>query len=221
MKKSLLFIGVLVFSWMGLFAQSYGQYGYSYQVSRKPNVQINCGLDFGGVMKEKINYESTSEIDTYSTKPTTKVGISPSVEVCWPLNPQMYLGGGLEYQLHRGFIEDDGGSIKFNFIPMYVIGKYQFAPNSNATPEAIIHLGYNFYSGSDGYTENAELSGGICWAVGAGLSLNKKYILQLLYKQENGTWKNEYYNGGTGFYRNIKSKDAYSHATATIGYRFN
>jgi hypothetical protein len=144
----------------------------------KPMYQVNLGIDMAGTQTAKVSGVS---VDTDS-----KLGISPSFEVLMPAMPNLLVGGGLEYQLGRGL--KDSGDAKFGFIPIYVTAKYAVTKTMPVVPEVIVDLGYDIFTGNSDYKGDGDLSGGLCWAIGAGINHPKGYNLQIMYRSFAGQW---------------------------------
>ncbi|HPT71453.1 MAG TPA: outer membrane beta-barrel protein [Candidatus Cloacimonadota bacterium] len=172
----------------------------------KPMFQANLGFDMAGSIKSDASGDNGSD---------AKMGITPSFEALWTVMPNMLVGGGIGYQLNRG-IDETGvpDKVKFGFLPIYATGKYAFMKNLPVTPEVIVNLGYDLFMGTKEfkYDDNADLGGGINWAIGVGANHPKGYNLQIMYENFNGTYKIDDLN--------VDQKDTYSTVSIQLGYRF-
>jgi hypothetical protein len=89
------------------------------------------------------------------------------------------------------------GSGKFNFIPIYIVGKIKLTQQESAIPILIGNLGYNvLFNGDSNYKGTFSLSGGLYIAGGLRLETNEIF-LEGLYKSFGGSAK---YRGGGSTY---------------------
>jgi hypothetical protein len=141
--------------------------------------QFGIGFDLSGNHKVHLTYIGDSASDEYDVD----TGISPSIEVMARRDNVLY-GAGIEYQLPRSvdFGEDKG---KMGFLPVYGVLRIQIPSESGVTPEFVGQLGYNIFTADDDYKGDADLSDGLYWGFGAGLSI-QNVILQLMYKTNEG-----------------------------------
>ena len=102
-------------------------------------------------------------------------------------------GGGLEYQLQRRWATVAGIDVTpdntFNYAPIYATAKLLLPTrNINLTPFVKGNLGYNaIFSGNEPFTTGATLTGGLYYAIGAGLIANKRLDFELMYNMYRGT----------------------------------
>lgn len=169
--------------------------------------QVGIGFDLSGNHKVHLTYLGDSASDEYDVE----MGLSPSIEVMAQRGNVLY-GAGVEYQLPRNvdFGEDKA---KMGFIPVYGVLRIQIPSKGNVTPELVGQLGYNIFNGDKAYKGSADLSGGIYWGIGAGLSV-QKLIVQLMFKTNNGGLKQDW--GGA----DIKGDITNTQMNLTVGVRF-
>lgn len=58
----------------------------------------------------------------FTGKADTKMGFSVGAEFMKPMNNNVAIGGGAQFQLPRAL--KDASSVKFNFIPVYAVGTF-------------------------------------------------------------------------------------------------
>jgi hypothetical protein len=164
--------------------------------------QVDLGFDVAG--------NHTIDVEDFGSQDyDVGMGISPSVEYMMQYQSILY-GLGLEYQLQRK-IEFDGEELgKFGFIPIYLVGRYQFTLPGTITPEAVAQLGYNIFTANDDYKGDGDLSGGLYYGIGAGVTIQKKYLVQLMYKANAGGWE----------YSGLNADMTNSQINLGLGYRF-
>lgn len=127
-------------------------------------------------------------------------GFTLNGEYIIPYKNNMSYGGGIAYQLSRSLKDNEAKEI--NFMPLYGIFKYDMENEAYV----IGHLGYNVFSGNDAYKDAAELSGGLYYAVGAGIDMQEKYNGELIYSVNKGNRGNY--------------EVSYSKLTLSFGYEF-
>jgi hypothetical protein len=147
-------------------------------------LQFDLGIDVAGITNEcsdEMEYE-----DDYNLA----IGISPAIEFMMQHKSILY-GIGAEYQVQRKVDYPDTyvGDFKMGFIPIYLVGRYQFTVPVAFQPEVVAQAGYNILTGNDNYEADGTLSGGIYWGVGAGVTIQEKYLIQLMYKTNYGQWE--------------------------------
>jgi len=200
--KHLVFAMFLVFSMTSLFAQL--------------TFQGNLGIDFPGVQK----YES----DGYDSDADTNLGISPSFEVLYPAMPNLLVGGGLEYQILRGYDESGEGDPAYGFIPIFLSGKYAIPMEAQITPEILLQFGYNFLTANDDLKGDGDLSGGIYFGIGAGIVHPMGFTADIMYRMSKGgtegdeeiydPWNDEWYT------YSYDTDVTQGNLTLRLGYRF-
>lgn len=151
-------------------------------LSAKPTYQGALNFDFPST--QTLDNGSSNDFDT-------NMGISPSIEALMDISQlqNLKLGLGLEFQLHRGIDLGSGGDPAYGFIPIYLTAKYAFLKDLPVQPEAILNVGYNFFSTNDDYT-SADLGGGMCWGIGVGAWHPNGFGATLMYKANYGSIDN-------------------------------
>lgn len=149
--------------------------------------QFGVGIDLAG--KHGYAWIASNLIDKdYDVN----VGISPAMEYLFQYNALLF-GLGAEYQVQRTVkFSPDGTDSKMGFIPLYGTVRYQIMSQRNFNPEFAAQVGYNFLTADDDYLEyDAEVSGGLYWGIGAGIAIQQKYLVQLMYKTNYGKYEAE------------------------------
>lgn len=173
--------------------------------------QFGVGLDIAG----KHGYEwkgSTGQIDKdYDVN----IGISPAMEYMIQKNALLF-GLGAEYQVQRTVkFSPDGIDSKMGFIPLYAVVRYQFSSPLQFFPEVLAQGGYNFLIADDDYLEyDAEVKGGLYWGIGAGIVIQEKYIVQLIFKTNYAKYELEMNN------EDYKADITNSQLNLSLNYRF-
>jgi len=114
-------------------------------------------------------------------------GTTPSIEYLKQYENFMY-GVGAAYQVQRDVDNHDG---KMGFIPLYGVLRYQFSTLFHVAPEIVAQGGYNFFTADVDYLNNDTTGGGLYWGVGAGVSINQKYLFQIMFQNDLGKIKIE------------------------------
>lgn len=181
MKKTVLVLFLSAFLVIGISAASMAQIpGYW---------DIKGAIDFGGEVE--VDGQPDSDVDS---------GFTLVGEYKVPNTAQWTFGGGIRYQLDRE-IENEGAT-DFNFVPIYALAHY----NMQDSPYYFLgHLGYNTFDADDTST-----SGGMYYAVGAGMDLASNMSAEIMYSVNNGEAEIENRD------RDIK----YSKLTVSLGYQF-
>ncbi|SFM06479.1 outer membrane beta-barrel protein [Halanaerobium salsuginis] len=133
---------------------------------------LKAGLDFGG----KIDIDGAYGSDDVDT------GLTLIGEYKVPYRNGWTLGGGLRYQLDREI--DASGDPEFSFMPIYALAEYDFMNN----PYYMFgQLGYNTFDMDNlpGYSVD-DTSGGLYYAVGAGMDLSNTMTAEVMYSVNNG-----------------------------------
>ena len=150
---------------------------------------LKGAIDFGG----EIDIDGVGDDDVDS-------GFTLVGEYKVPYTSQWTFGAGMRYQLDR---EIDGSSTDFNFVPFYGLAHY----NMQNSPYYLLgHLGYNTFD-IDNYSDE---SGGMYYAVGAGMDLARNMSAEVMYSVNNGEAE-------------VKGSDEdveYSKLTVSLGYQF-
>ncbi|MGM0548049.1 MAG: outer membrane beta-barrel protein [Bacillota bacterium] len=181
MKSKILVLLLAAFLVVGLSSASMAQVpGYW---------DIKGAIDFGGEID--IDGQSDQDVDS---------GFTLVGEYKVPYTSQWTLGAGMRYQLDR---ETDDTKKDFNFIPFYGLAQY----NMQNSPYYLLgHLGYNTFD-IDTYSDE---SGGMYYAVGAGMDLASNMSAEVMYSVNNGEAE-------------VKGTDQdveYSKLTVSLGYQF-
>jgi hypothetical protein len=94
-------------------------------------------------------------------------------------------GGGIMYLAPREQEIKDSG--KFNFIPIYAIGKLNLADEASNGASIILNIGYNLiFNGDTNYAGMFSLNGGLLFGGGIRYSIYNFYV-EALYKSLNGS----------------------------------
>jgi len=182
MKKTVLVLFLAAFLVFSISAASMAQIpGYW---------DIKGAIDFGG------------EIDIDGSDQDVDSGFTLVGEYKVPNTAQWTFGGGVRYQLDREI--DNANSNDFNFVPFYGLAHYNM---QNSPYYFLGHLGYNTFD-IDGLSDE---SGGIYYAVGAGMDLASNMSAEIMYSVNNGEAEN---NLGNNF------DVEYSKLTVSLGYQF-
>jgi hypothetical protein len=149
---------------------------------------VKAGLDFG----------STLDID--NSDYDAGMGYSLIGEFKMPYRQNWNLGAGLAYQLDR---EEETNNVDFGFTPFYGLAEYRM---QDSPLYFLGHLGYaSFRYDDDAY----DTSGGIYYALGAGMDVGESYEAEVLYTNNSGER-----DDGTA------EDVSYSKITVTFGMRF-
>ncbi|MCK6543288.1 hypothetical protein L6Q79_11475 [bacterium] len=136
---------------------------------------IKVVADFPG--KSKGSGDLSGSVDT-------KMGFTVGAEFMKPVHNNVAAGGGIQYQLPRGAKDANG---KFNFVPIY--GVATFFPEYGNGAYGKVTLGYNLHMGDSDYKGSGELSGGLCYGLGGGYILNKKFFVEAMYSINKGGYE--------------------------------
>jgi len=181
MKKTVLVLFLAAFLVIGVSAASMAQMpGYW---------DIKGAIDFGGEMK--VDGAPDEDVDS---------GFTLVGEYKVPNTAQWTFGGGVRYQLDREI--DNTDSTDFNFVPFYALAHYNM---QNSPYYFLGHLGYNSFD-----ADNTSTSGGMYYAVGAGMDLASNMSAEIMYSVNSG----EAEINGTD--RDVD----YSKLTVSLGYQF-
>lgn len=186
MKKLSIFI--LVLSLMLISASALADSHMS--MAKKGTWNLGINYDMGGTLTETDQTSMEYDVDG---------GFTLNGEYMMPYKDNMSVGGGLAYQLSRSYTNN--AAKEFNFTPLYGLLKYDMEQRTYVMG----HLGYNMFAGNDNYKNNAELSGGLYYAAGFGMSMDK-YNGEIVYSVNNGTRGNYEVN--------------YSKLSLSFGYEF-
>ncbi len=150
--------------------------------------QFGIGIDAMGNHAYDFSSQSLLNDADYDVS----LGISPAIEYLVPVN-SFLLGLGAEYQVQRMVdFPPEGLDGKMGFIPLFCIIRYQLASQRKFFPELVGQIGYNFMTADEDYLEgDAEVSGGLYWGIGAGINISKIYLIQMMYKNNYGSYDRE------------------------------
>ncbi|MFP4371041.1 MAG: outer membrane beta-barrel protein [Halanaerobium sp.] len=179
MKKTALILILAAFLVVGISSASMAQVpGYW---------DIKGAIDFGG----EIEIDGQSDQDADS-------GFTLVGEYKVPYTSEWTFGGGVRYQLDR---ETDQSKDDFNFVPFYGLAHYNL---QNSPYYFLGHLGYNTFD----MDNVGDTSGGMYYALGAGMDLGSNMSAELMYSVNSGEID-------TG------NEDVdYSKITVSLGYQF-
>ncbi len=139
---------------------------------------IKFGFDMAGNHKVSVEGLSNSE--------DVNMGISLSGEYVSNIDKNIGMGFGMTFQMPRSQKNYSGN---FNFIPVYGLVRIN-SISSEVSPYFIGQLGYNlFYMGDNAYRGSGSLSGGIYYGIGAGLLLQSRSQIEILYSVNKGSYK--------------------------------
>lgn len=158
---------------------------------------VKAGLDFG------------STIDIDDADHDAGMGYSLIGEFKMPYRQNWNLGAGLAYQLDR---EEEINNVDFGFTPFYGLAEYRM---QDSPLYFLGHLGYAGMRFEDNDSEEEiDSSGGLYYALGAGMDIGESYEAEVLYTSNTGEL--EYPDGETTETYEVD----YSKITVTFGMRF-
>ncbi|TDO93905.1 outer membrane protein with beta-barrel domain [Halanaerobium saccharolyticum] len=151
----------------------------------------------------KLGIDFASEMDVDEESYDTEMGYSVTGEYIMPYRNGFDLGAGITLQMDRDFEDYDGD---FGFTPIYGLAEYTM---DDGPLYFIGHLGFASFRVNHPEVENS--SGGLYYALGAGMYITDQYTADILYTNNSG--EIEYTEGGT-------SDADYSKFTVSVGMRF-
>ncbi|WP_297488374.1 outer membrane beta-barrel protein [uncultured Cetobacterium sp.] len=186
-------------------------------------------LKAGGDITSKYSKYKVNSTKISNGK-TKGFGYELAIEGTQNITDSLELGLGIAYQDHnknKDFSFNQGviaKMAKYDSIPLYVTGKYNFNTESALKPYLKANLGYSFNINEDKtkLTDNAgteniktKVKNGLYTGLGAGVEYNN-YLVDLMYQTNfaKASWSDE---DGTF----TKSKLDYSRVTLSVGYKFN
>jgi hypothetical protein len=179
--KKLLLLSLLIISATNVMGERY--------------IETRVGLNTLGT----YNYDGNDEVTKQKTE---GVGVDFALEIMTSLSENLYLGGGIAYQINQeNKIVNDP---LFNSVPIYGAVKYNigYIGDSAWIPYIKANLGYSFNMKNGG---DHSPDDGFYWALGAGIE-NDGVILEIAYQDT---------------YSEVMYKDYdYSRWTFGVGYRF-
>ena len=148
-----------------------------------------------------------SPVPGYDVKEDIDPAFTAGVDFFYYVMPELAIGAGVSYVFNAD-IKD--APVKAGYTNLYAQAKYVFETGNdifnNVYP--LVQLGYGMMrlDPEDGIdTEN-----GLYWGIGAGTTINKCVVLELLYSKDNSKFKVE------GFSLDVK----YSTIQLKVGYKF-
>lgn len=186
MKRKVLVLFLAVFLVVGLSSASMAQVpGYW---------DLKGAIDFGG----EADIDNTGDTDVDS-------GFTLVGEYKVPYTSQWTLGAGMRYQLDRD-LDDNNLNDSLNFVPFYGLAQY----NMQNSPYYLLgHLGYNTFD----MDNTSDTSGGMYYAVGAGMDLARNMSAEVMYSVNNGE-ADDFHSAGNDV------DVEYSKLTVSLGYQF-
>ena len=157
-----------------------GNPGGGFSKSKKPKDQaiLSFGISlFGKHHSSGIGLEGNTEVNP---------GFSAAIEAASYLSPDFLIGFGIEYQFPTEQIKYPG---KFGFLPLYLLAVLPLY-NSAEFPYIKGQFGYDMiFYGDEKYSGTgllkADLSGGLFYAIGAGVYVAKG-VFEIRYTVNNG-----------------------------------
>ena len=190
MKKTMVVLLVMV---MFLFS-------FNVFAQAQSSWSVKAGLDFGSELE-------VSDIGNFDTE----MGYSLIGELKMPYRQNWNLGAGLAYQLDRSD-DEEGEDFDFGFTPFYGLAEYRM---QDSPLYFLGHLGYAGMRFEDNTSEEElDSSGGLYYALGAGMDVGERYEAEVLYTSNTGEL--EYTDAETTETYDVD----YSKITVTFGMRF-
>ena len=140
-------------------------------------IVVKGGPDIAGKIKATL---SSPGIPDVSAEEDVKMGITVGGEYIVDSGNDLVYGAGFEYQLTRQI--DNGNEFKFNYIPIYALGRYNFDSFYLAGK-----VGYNLFKIED-LTDDVTTSGGLYFGIGGGMDFDT-FQVEILYSINNGALK--------------------------------
>lgn len=184
-------------------------------------------LRVGGDIASKYSKYKVDSIKVSNGK-TKGFGYELAVEGTQNITDNLEVGLGLAYQSHSKNKTYNGNDFtakmgKYDSIPLYVTGKYNFDTESALKPYLKANLGYslNINESKTKFTDNTgtdsiktKVKNGLYTGIGAGIEYNN-YLVDLMYQRNFA--KASFSETDSNF----KSKLDYSRVTLSVGYKFN
>jgi hypothetical protein len=157
----------------------------------------------------------------------TLFGLSLGGELLQDYSKTFVYGAGVQYLLSRKVTSILGypvtKDVSFGYVPVYGTAMLKFSQSrrkelhnyrDNTSSYAKLNLGYNMlYYGNDTFTFSTDtLSGGLYWGAGAGMIIDKRYRVEIMYDSYAGTRQRN-----TGETIN----DTYAKISIALGYSFD
>lgn len=162
-------------------------------------------------IKAGFNLMSKVDIDKFDDTNDVDPAFTATADFFYYVMPQLAIGAGAEY-VFNAEVKDSGGA-KVGFVNLYAQAKYVFETGNdifnNVYP--LLQIGYGALS-LDNVEEFEVDSNGLYWGIGVGTTIKECYVFELLYSQNNATFKAKGYP--------ITSDVKYSTIQLKVGYKF-
>lgn len=195
----------------------------------------NVFSKYSNVVYDDAKYSNVTEDSKWSDGKTKGFGWEIAIEGTRDVIPNLELGLGLAYQRNNKFKEygykDGDASLvgKYDLLPLYVIGKYNFYDFNGLKPYAKINVGYSFgFNANDvkhiergvatGETKE-KVNGGAYLGAGMGVEYNN-FLLDLSYSM-NFTKAKFSFKDEVDRIVSFKKNLNYSKVTLSVGYKFD
>ncbi|MCJ8342556.1 MAG: outer membrane beta-barrel protein [Cetobacterium sp.] len=182
----------------------------------------------------KYNVKGRSESFKFSNGKTKGLGYEIAIEGTQNITDSLELGVGIAYQGHnknKDFTFEDAGEsntvkmAKYDSLPIYFTGKYNFKTESSWNPYIKANLGYAFNLNADKtkFTDNTgtqsiktKVKNGLYTGIGAGVQYNN-YLVDIMYQTNFAkAYLSDSQDGNSS-----KSKLNYSRVTLSVGYKLD
>ncbi|MGX6592740.1 OmpW family outer membrane protein [Cetobacterium ceti] len=181
----------------------------------------------------KYNVKGRSESFKFSNGKTKGLGYEIAIEGTQNITDSLEFGVGIAYQSHSNnkdlTVTSNNDTLKtkmgkYDSIPVYLTGKYNFDVESAWKPYFKVNLGYSFnvnedkskINEKDGTTNlKTKVDNGLYTGIGAGIEYDN-YLIDILYQTNfaKGTLSND---GDKA----AKEKVDYSRVTLSVGYKLD
>lgn len=160
-------------------------------------------------VKVGFNFMSKVDVDKFPDTNGVDPAFTATLDFFYYVMPELALGAGAEY-IFNSEVKDTNGA-KIGFANLYAQAKYVFDLRddlfNNIYP--LLQIGYGIVNLD---TDELDVdSNGIYWGVGAGTTIKENFIFEILYSNNNMTFKK-----GPG-----TSDVKYSTLQLKVGYKFN
>ncbi len=159
-------------------------------------------------IKAGFNLMSSAEVESESQD--IDPAFTAGVDFFYYVMPQLAIGAGVQYVFNSEVADSHG--MKAGWTNLYAQAKYVFETGSdifnNVYP--LVQIGYGILRTDP--DEDFVDSNGLYWGIGAGTTINKCIVLELLYSNGNATLKLDPWTTGDLKYSTIQLK---------VGYKFS
>lgn len=143
-------------------------------------------------MDKQTSATSKGSGSTWNYDSDKDTAISLGLEYLYNFKTNLNIGAGLEYQFDRKINKVDGTTLNkesnFSFMPFYLTSEYLIkTANENLIPFIKANLGYATYNVNGVWFTGCDAKGGLYWAIGGGINMNKNIKLELMYAKYNGS----------------------------------